>query len=545
MVTLAELAQQQVENSKDNPYLTGYAPPSTTAVMPSPAPIESDLSNPNLLASNAPMAEAPVIIPPSAGGFKGAQTPGSVTAGTTFEGLVTPTPTWQEKEIANQEALNAPAPKAEIQHAVPGAKPSTPKVTPKSPERIELETDEGIRKEKAQNLTSQQDTLARQRELLQVGEQAAQAAQAKANSDYDIKQIENEQLGQVVDQQMKARQAAQDQEAAQVRAAKVDPRHWFKEKGTAGSILAAISMAAGAFAAAMPHTGSHENFALNIINKAVDQDIDAQKEDIANKWKSLNYKGDENQKAYVRDQYMMNQKRELAIKGYDHALALVGQQRATTNNDVAALDLDKLSQGIQDKKLDLQMEQAAHAKTVAVGERARAAAAGVSNPNSAANLEKAYNLYVTDAMKEQQKNPKAGAILSKEDWFKTRQGSGAPARAAESGKEVEEGLASLGKKYDAVSANNPVFSVLPNSPDAMAVRQREQLNSDIIATVHAASRGLRDPHIIEQTTKPFLITPYDNAASVAQKKAALAQFVIEHKKTDAKDAPSLPEETSK
>lgn len=61
---------------------------------------------------------------------------------------------------------------------------------------------------------------------------------------------------------------------------KVDPNKFWKEKGTGARVIGAIGVGLGAFGAALTHT---PNFALEEINKAIDQNIDAQKEEIAKK----------------------------------------------------------------------------------------------------------------------------------------------------------------------------------------------------------------------------------------------------------------------
>jgi hypothetical protein len=64
------------------------------------------------------------------------------------------------------------------------------------------------------------------------------------------------------------------------KSAEVDPDRLFKKKGTGSKILAALAAGLGAYASAMTGT---KNFALDIINSAIDDDIDAQKTEIAQK----------------------------------------------------------------------------------------------------------------------------------------------------------------------------------------------------------------------------------------------------------------------
>jgi hypothetical protein len=68
--------------------------------------------------------------------------------------------------------------------------------------------------------------------------------------------------------------------AEEAKAMRVDPNKFYNDRGTLGTILAALSVGAGAYASAMTGT---RNFALDIIENAISRDIDAQKEAIAGK----------------------------------------------------------------------------------------------------------------------------------------------------------------------------------------------------------------------------------------------------------------------
>lgn len=67
----------------------------------------------------------------------------------------------------------------------------------------------------------------------------------------------------------------------------VDPHHWFANKGTGSKIAMAIGLIAGGFNQGI-HGGS--NPMMDLMNKEIDRDIDAQKEGIAGKQRSLDNK---------------------------------------------------------------------------------------------------------------------------------------------------------------------------------------------------------------------------------------------------------------
>lgn len=71
------------------------------------------------------------------------------------------------------------------------------------------------------------------------------------------------------------------------KAMRVDPNKFYADRGTLGTIVAALAMGAGAYGAAMTGT---KNFAAEIIENAIDRDIQAQKENIANKKSDIGHK---------------------------------------------------------------------------------------------------------------------------------------------------------------------------------------------------------------------------------------------------------------
>lgn len=106
---------------------------------------------------------------------------------------------------------------------------------------------------------------------------------------------------------------------------RVDSRRLFKgEGGALRAIGAAIAAAGGAYAATIGRT---ENFALDIINKAIDDDIAAQKQDIATKGEAA----DNAMAQFVRDGMSMERAEEatrsLQAKAAASEAAIVGNSR--------------------------------------------------------------------------------------------------------------------------------------------------------------------------------------------------------------------------
>lgn len=65
-----------------------------------------------------------------------------------------------------------------------------------------------------------------------------------------------------------------------IASSKIDPNHYWADKGAASKVTAAIAMVISGWGAGLSHTN---NLAMETINRAIDRDIDAQKADLSNK----------------------------------------------------------------------------------------------------------------------------------------------------------------------------------------------------------------------------------------------------------------------
>lgn len=412
------------------------------------------------------------------------------------------------------------------QNQVPGAKPvlATTGVAatgqnaakPLSPERENLLAHTNSNDRVIDSLNADANTAKTQQEQLQLGLDTAAKEKTIREANFGLDKMSLDLARYQSDQDSKERSRVQDQTYQEQRQKKVDPQHWFKERGTVGTILAAISVGAGAFAAGMPHNGSKQNFALDIIDKAIGRDIDAQKDNIEEGWKSLNYQGHENEKAYTRNQFALQQKTDLMYKDYDHAGAMIADTIASSKDQAAITGLTGVYESIMRKKEDLVKDTADRMYQTRVFERNQAAAGG--SPLSAANLEKEFGKYVQGALTTQAANPKAPGPLSREDWFKARIHGGS-AGGAGGGKEAPEevsfnkgvaGVKAAGELASKTTSGDWFLSHLPSiiAPDSnMAQDNSDKYNEGMLS---ASLRLLGDrvpPESIKEQTKAFQIHP--------------------------------------
>jgi hypothetical protein len=145
------------------------------------------------------------------------------------------------------------------------------------------------------DLSEQQGMLRQSRQ--QQAESIQQQAEAQARGQAQLAEAAAEQeainQGTLSERRLIAERAREEQQrivgqidelSAEIRDFQVDPDRLWKQKGTAAEIGAAIAQALGAFGAGL--TGG-PNYAMQIIQTAIDRDIQAQRDDIANKRGSL------------------------------------------------------------------------------------------------------------------------------------------------------------------------------------------------------------------------------------------------------------------
>ncbi|MBV9311548.1 MAG: hypothetical protein JOZ84_02790 [Methylobacteriaceae bacterium] len=121
--------------------------------------------------------------------------------------------------------------------------------------------------------------------------------------------------------------------AADVRGKKIDPDHFYGESKTGGRIMAGIAMALGAYASAI---NKGPNYAMEIINKRIDDDIAAQRANLQNARENV---------ADARGLYA-----QLRQKGLDDTAAENGAKAAYLEN--AQMKLEAMRAG--DRSADMQ-----------------------------------------------------------------------------------------------------------------------------------------------------------------------------------------------
>lgn len=139
---------------------------------------------------------------------------------------------------------------------------------------------------------------------------------------------------------VKAKEAAADAEFQKVKNMSIDPDRIWARRGTAGSILTAISVGLGSMGSGMTK-GASGNPGLELLNRAIENDISAQKENIKNHWETVKHMyglADSAANREIVNQNFMSSIRLVAYKQVESKLQGI---KANTDSAVVKAAADK------------------------------------------------------------------------------------------------------------------------------------------------------------------------------------------------------------
>ena len=396
-----------------------------------------------------------------------------------------------------------------------------------------------------QSLQDQQDSIDKQTQILTSGAQQAKDLTTKRQVDDFVNQADLQNFQRQATSDANLRQIELDRQAALLRDAHPDPNKWFKDRGVAGSILAAVAMGAGAFAAAMPHGENHQNQAMDVINKSIDRDVQAQRDDIDDRWKSLSFQGSEDQKKYARDQFQMAQMRDSRLLDWNHASAMIDQQIAQTNDSAKVAGLQGLKTQVQGQIQALNAGSIQHRADVLTRIRAEQIASANQGKFTvkeiATNAFKLYqdpNFQPPAGMSREEAalraaggsmtgNGNSGATVTKAGTGITPEGKKALGNIGEQGSNIA-GVSGPGRFF------NSVISKLPGStyfaPGAsMAENDRQDWNHNVITTLQRLAGDRVPPQVLQKAIEDSQISATESSASASHKidrfKSNLSNFL--------------------
>ena len=192
----------------------------------------------------------------------------------------------------------------------------------------------------------------------QLAEQQGQGqeAESKISNDAAAENLKNQQESQAALKKAMTdaniRDAALRLQIQQAAAKEPDPDRWWHTRSTAGKISAGVGLLLGAIGQGLSRHGEGQNTALQVIHGAIGQDIDAQKETIANNWKAISATHELDDNAFNRELHNQTWQNNYRTAGLERVkLELQGAASKTQSQVVrqnALLGIQDLSDA-QDK----------------------------------------------------------------------------------------------------------------------------------------------------------------------------------------------------
>ena len=179
-----------------------------------------------------------------------------------------------------------------------------------------------------------------------------------------LKQLKEDQDIHVLDQQTQYAKYREQREKLlkEYTDADIKPRGIFTDS-LGQNILAGISIALGALGGSL--SGSNQNVALNIINKSIERDIDAQKANLAKKEKNINMLALEYEAARQAGMDEMSAKKMATATALEQIAAYLDQTAANTNSALVSQNAQLMGEKVKQDALKLRADLTAATQTTA------------------------------------------------------------------------------------------------------------------------------------------------------------------------------------
>lgn len=335
--------------------------------------------------------------------------------------------------------------------------------------------------------------------ILDAAKKEQEAVRSKATAEYDaankLAEMHEQQAKQLLDhdretqQMVAADRARQDGIFNDIANSKIDPNHFWQEKSTGSKLLAGIGMIFSGMGSGL---AGGPNLAHQVIQRAIDRDIDAQKANIGKKQNLLAYyqrqTGDDIAARQMTKATMLNAFAGQIASQAARASAGTVRQSGEIAAQQARIDAFNLSQqaiarsqGI--KQGEITLRQAQEAETVR--HQLYGDGTGAAKPASAQLLQHAVSV---------------GLVKPEEVVTVDRQGNQARAKGPESAKAINEKLPEIHSSQDLLDRlqqlhENPASVLTPGSD---AGDEYNKIRRELAVKMEKALAGRVSDQTVEQ-----------------------------------------------
>lgn len=138
-------------------------------------------------------------------------------------------------------------------------------------------------------------------------------------------------------------------------AEQIDPDRWWNSKSTGGKILAGIGMVLGGAGGGLQGTG--RNPALEVMNKAIDDDMAAQRHHIDNSWKAIATEHGLNTDAFNRELHRQTWEADFRKGAMENIKLQLGKAAATTQSETVKNNAMNMIQSLSDEQAKIRNDQ--------------------------------------------------------------------------------------------------------------------------------------------------------------------------------------------
>jgi hypothetical protein len=210
-----------------------------------------------------------------------------------------------------------------------------------------------------------------QREIAESQAASMQASQAAAQRAIDAQQA-------IINEGQARYQKMLDDD----RNLKIDPNHWWASRDIGQKLSAGIGVALGSLGAAFT---KGPNFAMDIINKAIDQDFEAQRQNIVNKKSNTEAQGNFLQNA-IRNGFGIQEAKNMNdMRGLEKASQVLNMLKGTLTSPQAQAQADAVNAQIQQAQVAKKQQMDSLLSNLASQASARVGQ-GFSNLNMASEI---------------------------------------------------------------------------------------------------------------------------------------------------------------
>lgn len=315
---------------------------------------------------------------------------------------------------------------------------------------------------------------------------------------------------------------------------------WFKKQGTGTQILSAIAVGLGSFGSGLQGIWGHPgpNVAMEMINKAITEDAQANREKWENQWKAIAGKRDLTQDTWNKDQFMVNKMNEDKLAGLEKTKLKVASYMDQVQEGEQKKSGQMMMAGLDGQIADLKDNMYQHRVGVAQQiDKINMQQFNAANAGGGAEIQRALKQYDTErsiAAKANKDPEKPIHFPGFTEWYKTSysKGGALPGAGGNGSKELDTSIKELGETgQKAIKGSTPWNAIMSNLPRwiapgaNMGQDEVDQYNNTFLPGIARVVGDRVPPEILDKQVKSLQISSTMTEEQKKERVKAAQKFV--------------------